>query len=563
MRDVVWERLLALARGRHRQLGLAAVVGLLTGLAVAGFDWVVATHMLDRLERMPLAVQAIAPAVGLGLAALALRMLAGGASPATSDEYIRNYHEPGRSLELTPVVGRLVAAAATLGFGGAMGFEGPSMYLGASVGTRVQARFRRWFDPGDLKLLMVAGAAAGVAAIFKTPATGAIFAIEVPYQDDTAKRMLFPALVAAVCGYLVFVAINGTTPLFPINGSPPFGLRELSGAAALGLLAGCGARGFAMVVRAAKRWQARTNRLVAVAVGGGLMAGLAVASRVVFGQTLTIGSGYEVITWVATGPHPIWAVAVLLVFRAVATPATVGGGGAGGMFVPLVVLGALVGDGCGLLVHEPTQTLFPVIGVAAFLGAGYRTPLAAVMFVAESTGRPGFIVPGVIAAVVSQLVMGRQSVSPYQLPRRAGPLERRLSMSLESAIETDVVTVDAGTTVEQLVARQLHMARHRPVPVLEEGQLVGLLHTEEVTDLDRDQWGSTEVGRLVSRDQPVARPVWTVEQAVRAMDAADDDVLAVTDEHGHFLGLVTLSDLVRLDEVLGSPDEDQDPGGSP
>ncbi len=120
--------------------------------------------------------------------------------------------------------GRVVAAAATLGFGGTMGFEGPSIYMGAAIGTGLQRRFRRWLDPADMKVLMVAGAAAGVAAIFKAPATGAISAIEVPYQDDTAKRMLFPALVAAATGYTVFVAINGTTPLFPISGSPPFGL---------------------------------------------------------------------------------------------------------------------------------------------------------------------------------------------------------------------------------------------------------------------------------------------------------------------------------------------------
>jgi H+/Cl- antiporter ClcA len=61
------------------------------------------------------------------------------------------------------------------------------------------------------------------------------------------------------------------------------------------------------------------------------------------------------------------------------------------------------------------MSLFVVVGVAAFLGAGYRVPLAAVMFVAESTGRPGFVVPGLLAAVVGELLMARSSVSPYQV----------------------------------------------------------------------------------------------------------------------------------------------------
>ncbi len=93
---------------------------------------------------------------------------------------------------------------------------------------------------------------------------------------------------------------------------------------------------------------------------------------------------------------------------------TVAGGGVGGLFVPLVVAGALLGRLAVGVVGGGNTTLFVVIGVAAFLGAGYRVPLAAVMFVAETTGRPGFVVPGLLAAVAAMLVMGRGSVTTYQ-----------------------------------------------------------------------------------------------------------------------------------------------------
>ena len=82
--------------------------------------------------------------------------------------------------------------------------------------------------------------------------------------------------------------------------------------------------------------------------------------------------------------------------------------------MPLVVAGALVGSAVGGVVNGVDLGLFIVIGVAAFLGAGYRVPLAAVMFVAETTGGPGFVVPGLIAAVVAELMMGRMSVTTYQ-----------------------------------------------------------------------------------------------------------------------------------------------------
>jgi CIC family chloride channel protein len=549
-RASVRRQLDAVARRSHVGLALAALTGAVTGLGVAAFDWVTADHLLDRLYGWPVALQVAAPVLGLALAGLALRWLARGADPSTSEEYIRNFHQPDRRLDLRPVAGRIVASIATLGLGGAMGFEGPSMYLGAAVGTEVQGRSRRLFDAVDTKVLMVAGAAAGVAAIFKTPATGAIFAIEVPYQDDTAKRMLFPALVASVSGYLVFVAFNGTTPLFPISGSPPFGLREIAGAVALGVLAGLGARAFAMAIRWAKGWCSRLHPALRVVVGGGSLAALVVVSRIVYGQTLTIGSGYQVIAWLSQGSHAVWAVALLLVLRAVATPATVTGGGAGGLFVPLVVLGALLGQLCGQLVHEPTLTLFPVIGVAAFLGAGYRTPLAAVVFVAESTGRPGFIVPGLIAAVVSQLVMGRWSVSAYQATHRRGHLERRFAMPITAAIRREVAIVGPELTVDELVHAHLLTTRRTTMPVVEGERFHGLVGLDDAATVPREEWSRRSVGEIVPPDQPHASVTWTVEDAVRAMDAVDRDVLGVTDEQGRFVGLVTTADLVRLDEIL-------------
>ena len=110
----------------------------------------------------------------------------------------------------------------------------------------------------------------------------------------------------------------------------------------------------------------------------------------------------------------------MLGLRCVATAATVSGGGAGGLFIPLVVAGALLGQAFET-VAGGAAGLFPLIGVAAFLGAGYRVPLAAVMFVAEATGRPGFIVPALLAAVAGELVMGRASVTAYQVSAYDSP----------------------------------------------------------------------------------------------------------------------------------------------
>ena len=131
-------------------------------------------------------------------------------------------------------------------------------------------------------------------------------------------------------------------------------------------------------------------------------------------EPLAIGVGYHTIDWALSPDRALWLIAVVLLVRCLATAVTVAGGGVGGLFVPLVVAGALLGRLAVGVVGGGNTTLFVVIGVAAFLGAGYRVPLAAVMFVAETTGRPGFVVPGLLAAVAAMLVMGHASVTTYQ-----------------------------------------------------------------------------------------------------------------------------------------------------
>jgi CIC family chloride channel protein len=201
--------------------------------------------------------------------------------------------------------------------------------------------------------------------------------------------------------------------LFPITGSPPFGFADLAVAALLGVVCGLGARSFAFLLRRAKALHDQVNVYVRVGGAALALAGLFAITRGLTGRSLTIGPGYEVIAWALRPDRSIAIVAAILVLRCCATASVVAGGGAGGLFIPLVVAGALLGRIVGGAFGDQTS-LFVVIGVAAFLGAGYRVPLAAVMFVAETTGRPGFVVPGLIAAVVAELVMGRASVTSYQ-----------------------------------------------------------------------------------------------------------------------------------------------------
>jgi chloride channel protein, CIC family len=401
---------------RSRQvLVFAAIAGALTGLGVALFETIVVEVIFDRLLDLPLWALAAMPTIGLVVAALSLHLL-GPASPGTTDDYLQAFHDPGHKLNLRHVPARMLAAIGTLGFGGAMGLEGPSLYLGAAIGSGVQARVHRLFRSVDHRVLMVAGAAAGVAAIFKAPATGAVFALEVPYQDDFARKMLLPALVAAASGYLAFVAIHGTASLIPSRGSPALSAADLIGSIVLGLAGGLVARMFAVLLRRAKAITTSAGIWVRVAASGAALALIVWIGDLLAHEPVTIGVGYHTIAWALEPRRAVWILLAVLLLRCLATAATVSGGGVGGLFIPLVVTGALLGRAAGAIVPGLDEHLALIVGVAAVLGAGYRVPLAAVVFVAEATGRPGFIVPALLAAVAADLMMGNRSVTTYQQP---------------------------------------------------------------------------------------------------------------------------------------------------
>lgn len=402
-----------LGRRSREIIVLAAVVGVVTGAGVALFETIV-SRLLESLHRLPLWAVATMPLAGLAVAAASLRWIGQESTPATADEYIQTFHDPRRRLDLRSLFARMIGGIATLGSGAPMGLEGPSQYMGASVGDLIRRRLPQTFAARHSRVLLVAGAAAGVAAIFKAPATGAVFALEVPYQDDLARHMLLPSLVASTSGYMAFVAIHGTTPLLPVTGHPPVSFRDLAAAVVLGLVAGFGARAFALMVRRAKDLSSRIAFWARLPAAGAVLAAVFVLGRLATGESLTTGPGYDTIRWALDPSLSVWVVGVILALRCIGTSAAVAGGGVGGMFIPLVVAGALAGRIVGGAVHVLDTSLFTVIGAAAFLGAGYRVPLAAVMFIAEVTGRPGFVVPGLLASVVAELLMGRSSVTVFQ-----------------------------------------------------------------------------------------------------------------------------------------------------
>ena len=323
-----------LVRRSREVVLLAAVTGAVTGAFVRFFEYVVVEVAFHYLVEGPVWFGAVAPGIGLALSAVLLRTVGNGASPATADEYLRAFHDPDYPLRPRAFVGRIAASVTTLGFGGAMGMEGPSIYAGSAIGSMIQRRIPAAFRGVDHRTLLVAGAAAGVAAIFKAPATGAIFALEVPFQDQMARRMLLPALVASASGYVVFVALSSVRPIFAFEsgGGSAFEYRDLAGAVLIGVCCALGARLFTRLIRFAKTVTLGPI-VVRVVLSGVLLGVLFVIGRALTGESLTLGSGYLTIRWLSE-EHTLWLLGAVLLLRCVATATTVAGGGRRGRVHP-------------------------------------------------------------------------------------------------------------------------------------------------------------------------------------------------------------------------------------
>ncbi|MCL4078445.1 chloride channel protein [Coriobacteriia bacterium Es71-Z0120] len=407
---------------RHiRVLPASIIVGLIVGLAVTELRYLTTDVMWPRLisTHNPVVLFA-APAVGILLSGLLLRCFADRPEIHDAESYLEAYHHGMTETRLGSFVAKVAAAVATVGLGGAAGLEGPSLYVGSSLGAVVADRMQRiGLSRRRLRALLVAGAAAGISAVFKAPLTGLIFALEMPYTDDFAHDALIPSMLASVASYLVAISLIGTEPLFQVDRTYVPSVGNVMLALALGIVVGLAARLFLASLRLAdaltERW--RIPLVARAAIGGILCASFGLASFRIYGSPLAIGSGYQLIDAAAAGRYIGFASVVLFILRGGAVVSTLGSGAAGGSFVPLVSLGAIAGGAFEALAPA-TGPLFPIVGMAAFLSAASATPVAGAVFVAESTGAAGFVIPGLVAAAAAYVVTGGRTLSEHQRPSR-------------------------------------------------------------------------------------------------------------------------------------------------
>lgn len=387
----------------------------------------------------------IMPAVG-ALAGGLLSRLAPETRGGGADAIIEAFHSRGGVVRRRVPTVKALASILTLGFGGSGGREGPTMQMGGAIGSLVGQYLR--VTEGERRVLLVAGTAAGMAAVFRTPLGAALLAVEVLHRDDFESEALVPAVLASVVAYSVFISFFGESTLFAHAPKYPFVPAHLPLYAMMAVLLSLVAMAFLATLRAVQDVSARLRLpdWIKPAVGGVLLGAATVPVVLVVGMQLghagmglgILGGGYGAaqiaITgarWLPGGWRGVELLALLGAAKIVATSLTVGSGGSAGDFGPSLVVGGIFGGAFGraaLLLLGDTRIdpgAFALVGMGTLYGGLAHVPIASLVMVCELTGSYDLLVPLMLANAVSFVVLRHRSLYHAQRgTRRDSPAHR-------------------------------------------------------------------------------------------------------------------------------------------
>ena len=401
-----------LAHTRHIvavTLPLGAATGFLVGLALKG---------LGSFEPMVLSVGGrtgltiLLPAIGLFLTTAWLTVTRIGEVSLFKDMDLAK-KDPYRVFPFRVSLGKVIACALTIGFGGSAGVEGPSKWFGAALGlqyhrllraaaTHVKL-FRHLVRPA---LVMVrSGAAAALAAVFRAPISGALMAAE--HNGKLDASALVPCLVAAASGYVSFSLVMGHAPLLPLAKDYPYALRgrEIYWALLLGMACGIVASCYLWLKARFQLYLSHMPLLWRGLVAGIGLSLLALPSHFLWKDlAITQGGGLELIQHLVQGNVLPREAVLFLALKLFATALTFAGGGIGGLWLPSLAMGAAVGAAFDGLLGIGSTGYLTMVGASALAGATHGTLLVPVVFLAETTGQAALVVPALIGTTVSYLM---------------------------------------------------------------------------------------------------------------------------------------------------------------
>jgi len=479
-----------------------------------------------------------------------------------TDSVIDAYHWRGARIRARVPVVKLSASAAFIGLGGSAGKEGPIALVGAGFGSVIAERLG--LSHAERRLLVLAGVAGGISAVFRAPLGSMLFALEVPYRRDVEVEAILPLGVASIVAYAVAEALLGDVKLIVLPGVSKPGIGGLVFYGLLGFLAGLVARLYVWVFYGVRRLFQRLPgpAFVRPAVGG-LAAGF-------IGLVLpeTLGQGYPFLEKAMAGGLAFTTIAACVVGKMLTNALSVGSGGSGGVFAPSLFIGGMLGAAFAHLVSSsPAPELlasFSVVGMASFFAAAGKVPFTSIIMVSEITGGYELIVPSVIAVTFSYFVSGSSSIyekqvntradSPYFLREVGEKLLHQLRVG--EVMSTSIVSVspkDPLSKVVELAAR----THHTGFPVVENGRVVGMVTQSDLFAHRYEDMARIPVRQVMSRRVIAVTPRESLAEALTKMMRYDVGRLPVVEDYRsmRLVGIITKKDIIQAYDRLRNRSE--------
>ena len=392
-----------------------------------------------------------------------------------------------------------LSSAISIGSGGPFGAEGPIIMTGGAVGSLVAQCFH--LTSAERKVLLVAGAAAGMSATFAAPVAAVLLAVEL-LLFEWKPRSLIPVAVASVTAAVIRRYIIGIGPLFPTVSHPTFiGPLNILTCVLVGVLSGALSCLLTAAVYASEdAFQRLPIHWMWWPAIGGLVIGV---GGLIFPQAL--GVGYDTIGALLQGHYTLQLLMGVLLVKSIIWSISLGSGTSGGVLAPLLMMGGALGGLESLFLPNLGPGFWPLVSMGAILGGTMRSPFTGIIFMLELTGDAHMLVPLLIAVVsaytITVLVM-RRSILTEKLSRRGYHLSREYAADpLELIFVRDVMRTNMATLPETLGPQDLasmlqgadqSQAAHLTslYPVLNaEGALKGVVTRQDLLRLHRDQLG--------------------------------------------------------------------------
>jgi CIC family chloride channel protein len=459
----------------------------------------------------------------------------------------------------------IVTSSLTVGFGGSVGLEGPTVSTGAAIGSNIGRLFH--LNYRQITLLLGCASAAAMSAIFKAPIAGIVFALEVIMLDLTLSAIV-PLLMASASGVMTSYLFLGQEVLYPVNIIPSaFDVGDLIFYILLGIVTGLVAayftRAYLYVEHLFERMKSATTRLLTGGIGLGIL---------LFFFPSLYGEGYMVINRALSGDASFlfeqtlfsgmtdsWPILVILLMaiialKVIAASLTFGSGGVGGIFAPTLFMGANTGLLFAIVVnqldiHQVSQVNFAMVGMAGLIAGVLQAPLTGLFLIADISGGYELFLPLMITAAISfatAKTFAKNSVYTHQLARRKELLTHDKDqvalalMDVSKLIETDFSIIPPDANLGDLV-KVIKGAHRNLFPVVnQKGELQGMVKMDDIRHLifNPELYETTKVRDIMYMPQYFISPDDTMEDLVGLFRSSGRFNIAVIDK-GKYLGFIS------------------------